>query len=235
MTGEGEKGSFQADIPSSVLEEALRSVEKSDPAAPGGGDPAAPGPGGAADEAGRVAALEADAARLLAEADRARAEAAENRDRMLRAAADLENYRKRAAREKDEIRQQAVAPIVKDLLPAVDNLERALAAAPADDAMAGGVRMVLKQLEEALARHGAQPQSALGKPFDPALHEALAATEAAGVEPGTVVAEHGRAWLLHGRLLRPAMVAVAAAPSAPAAPPAEPPTGDVGPEGAGAP
>jgi molecular chaperone GrpE len=219
MPGEGEKGSFQADIPPSVLEDALRSVERSatppqDPEAPG-----APAPGPEA-EAARRAGLEAEVARLLAEGEEARARAAEEHERLLRAAADLDNYRKRAAREKDEIRQQAVAPIVKDVLPAVDNLERALASAPPDDAMAGGVRMVLRQLEEALGRHGVTARSALGQPFDPAFQEALATTEAPGAAPGTVVAEHGRAWFLHGRLLRPAMVAVAAGtPAPPAAPP----------------
>jgi molecular chaperone GrpE len=217
MPGEGEKGSFHADIPPSVLEDALRSVEKradaGDPPAPPG-DPAPPPEGDAA----RVAELQAEVGRLLAEGEQARAQAAEERERLLRAAADLENYRKRAAREKDEIRQQAVGPIVKDLLPAVDNLERALAAAPPDDVMAGGVRMVLKQVEEALARHGVTPRSALGQPFDPAFHEALAAIETPGATPGTVVAEQGRAWLLHGRLLRPAMVAVAAGTPPPPAP-----------------
>jgi molecular chaperone GrpE len=190
-----------------VLEDALRSVAKH----PGAAEPPSPpGEAGPEEEAARLAALEAEVSRLLAEGEQARAQAAEERERMLRAAADLDNYRKRAAREKDEVRQQAVAPIVRDLLPAVDNLERALSAAPPDDVMAGGVRMVLKQLEEALARHGVLPRSALGQPFDPTFHEALATTEAPGIAPGTVVAEHGRAWLLHGRLLRPAMVAVAA-------------------------
>ena len=64
-------------------------------------------------------------------------------------------------------------------------------------------------------RHGVEPRSALGQPFDPAMHEALATTPAPpGTAPGTVVAQHGRAWLHHGRLLRPAMVAVASAPPA---------------------
>jgi molecular chaperone GrpE len=70
--------------------------------------------------------------------------------------------------------------------------------------------MVLRQVEEALARHGVEPRSAMGEPFDPALHEALATVASPEAAPGTVVAEHGRAWLHHGRLLRPAMVAVAA-------------------------
>jgi len=224
MPDEGEKGSFKADIPPSVLEDALRSVERTAGEAPAPDTPGEPAPEG---EAARLAALEAEVARLLAEGEQARAQAAEEHDRLLRAAADLDNYRKRAAREKDEVRQQAVAPIVKDLLPAVDNLERALAAAPADDAMAGGVRMVLKQVEEALGRHGVTARSALGLPFDPAFQEAIATTDAPGAAPGTVVAEHGRAWFLHGRLLRAALVAVAAGTQG--APPAGPGDDGAGP------
>jgi len=137
----------------------------------------------------------------------------EEHERFLRATADLDNYKKRAAREKDDLQKFAAEKLVKDLLPAVDNLERALAAAPPGDALSGGVRMVLKLLEAALSRHGVEPQSALGQPFDPSRHEALMKVETAEHPPGLVLSEHGRAWLLRGRLLRPAMVAVAAAPA----------------------
>jgi molecular chaperone GrpE len=203
MPGPGEKGSFAADIPASVLEEALRSVAKhegrdADPA----GDPGEPAvevaPPPPPDLAADVARLEAD---LAAE-----------HDRLLRTAADLENFRKRVAREREDAARHAAGPVVKDLIPAIDNLERALVAAPDGDPLAEGVRMVLRQVEEALARHGIEPRSAVGEPFDPALHEALATVPAPDVAPGTVVAQHGRAWLHHGRLLRPAMVAVAAPP-----------------------
>jgi molecular chaperone GrpE len=146
----------------------------------------------------------------------------EEHERFLRASADLDNYRKRAAREKEEVQKHAAERLVKDILPAIDNLERALQAAPEGDPLSGGVRMVLKLLEGALARHGAEPQSALGQPFDPRLHEALMKVETAEAPPGTVVQEHGRAWTLSGRLLRPAMVAVSAAPPAPGARASEP-------------
>jgi len=136
----------------------------------------------------------------------------EEHERTLRAAADLDNYRKRAAKEKEEVQKFAAERLVKDLLPVVDNLERALAAAPEGDRLSGGVRMVLKQIEGVLARHGVEGRSALGQPFDPRMHEALMKVESQESAPGTVVAEHGRAWLLQGRLIRPAMVAVAAAP-----------------------
>jgi molecular chaperone GrpE len=204
MPGTGEKGSFAADIPASVLEEALKSVDRHagdpDPAAPPV-EVEAPGPG----------------PDLAAEVKRLEGELAAEHDRLLRTAADLDNFRKRTAREREEASRHAAGPVVKDLIPAIDNLERALAAAPADDPLADGVRMVLRQVEEALARHGVEPRSALGEPFDPAVHEALATVAASGAAPGTVVAQHGRAWLQHGRLLRPALVAVAAPPETPAA------------------
>ncbi len=194
MSGSGEKGSFAADIPASVLDEAVKAVARHE------ADPA--------DPPVEVTPPEGD---LAAEVKRLEAELAAEHDRLLRAAADLDNFRKRVSREREETARTAAGPVVKDLLPAVDNLERALAAAPAGDPLADGVRMVLKQVEEALLRHGVEPRSALGEPFDPALHEALATVASPGSAPGTVVAQHGRAWMLHGRLLRPAMVAVAAA------------------------
>ena len=197
MSGTGEKGSFAADIPASVLEEALKSVARHEPevVVPEGEPPV------------EVVAPELD---LSADVKRLEEELAAEHDRLLRTAADLENFRKRVAREREEAARHAAGPVVKDLIPAVDNLERALAAAPPGDPLANGVRMVLKQVEEALLRHGVEPRSALGEVFDPAVHEALATVPSPGAVPGTVVAQHGRAWMHHGRLLRPAMVAVAA-------------------------
>ena len=203
MSGTGEKGSFAADIPASVLEEALKSVARHG--------------GQAADEPGGDPPVEVDppAPDLSADVQRLEGELAAEHDRLLRTAADLENFRKRVAREREEAARNAAGPVVKDLLPAVDNLERALAAAPPGDPLADGVRMVLRQVEEALLRHGVEPKDAMGEVFDPALHEALATVPSPGSIAGTVVGQHGRAWMHHGRLLRPAMVAVAAPASGP--------------------
>jgi len=217
MPGDGEKGNFSADIPSSILEEALRSVERHQPGAEEKASPEVP-------VEVEPSPPEADSARAQLELSQEKARETlerlkEEHERFLRASADLENYKKRAAKEKEELTKFAAERIVKDLLPAVDNLERALAAAAPDDPLAGGVRLVLKQLEEALARHEVRPQSALGSPFDPRFHEALSTVEAPGRPAGTVVAEHGRSWLIRGRLLRPAMVVVASgAKSEPSAP-----------------
>jgi molecular chaperone GrpE len=205
MPGTGEKGSFAADIPASVLEEALKSVARH------GGETEPPG------TAEPPVEVEPPAPDLAEEVKRLAEELASEHDRLLRTAADLDNFRKRVIRERDEAARHAAGPVVKDLIPAVDNLERALAAALPSDPLAEGVRMVLRQVEEALARHGVEPMSAMGEVFDPALHEALATVPAPDATPGTVVAQHGRAWLHHGRLLRPAMVAVAAPAPAPAA------------------
>ncbi|HSN91900.1 MAG TPA: nucleotide exchange factor GrpE [Anaeromyxobacteraceae bacterium] len=136
----------------------------------------------------------------------------EEHERRLRAAADLENYKKRAQREREEIQKFGVEKLAKDILPAVDNLDRAISAAAPDDPLAGGVKLVRASLEQALARHGIKGFSALGKQFDPALHEAL--LQVPSEEPaGTVVLEHARGFLIHERLLRPAMVGVAVAPT----------------------
>ncbi len=125
--------------------------------------------------------------------------------------ADLENYRKRAQRERDEVQKFGVEKLVKDLLPVLDNLDRALAAAAADDPLVAGVKLVRTSFEQALARHGVKGFSALGQPFDPAQHEALLQVPSAEAAPGTVVVEHARGFTLHERLIRPAMVGVAVA------------------------
>jgi molecular chaperone GrpE len=177
----------------------------------------------------RVAELEARIASLAAQLELAQekargtfAQLKDEHERHLRAAADLENYRKRAQREREEVQRFGTERLLKDLLPVVDDLDRALAAAGPDEPLVAGVRLVRRVLEEALARHAVEVFSALGQPFDPRLHEALAQLEAPEAEPGTVVAEHGRGFLLHGRLLRPALVAVAGRrPEAPAPPPGE--------------
>jgi molecular chaperone GrpE len=199
-----------------------------DPAAatPAAEPAAAPEPGG--EEAGadpvarRVATLEAQLELAQEKARETFGRLKDEHERHLRAAADLENYKRRAQREKEEVQRFGTERLLKDLLPVVDNLDRALAAAPEGDAVAGGVRMVRKLFEDALAKHGVEVFSAVGQPFDPRLHEALAQLDVPGATPGAVVAEHARGFLLHGRLLRPAMVAVAAAPRPPPeAPPAE--------------
>ncbi len=203
MAQDNGQGSFSADIPQSVLDDALDAVEKKEE-----GQPAAP-----AAEPSELEKLRAQLELSIAAGKDAFEKLKEEHDRRLRAVADLENYRKRVQREKEELERFGNERLLKDILPVVDNLDRALAAAAPDDPLAGGVKLVLKVLEEALGRHGVRSFHAMGEPFDPKVHEAIMAVPAGDKPPGTVVLQHGRGFLLNDRLVRPALVAVAAPPA----------------------
>lgn len=214
-----DKGSFRADIPDDAVEAALRSVERASSGATPDGEGGAEGEGTPievevpagppADEARRLGA-QLELSQALGRETQKKLE--DVHDRWVRAAADLENYRKRALKERDEVQKFGVERLVKDLLPVLDNLDRALGAAAADDPLVAGVKLVRASFEQALARHGVKGFSALGQPFDPALHEALMQVPSAEAAPGTVVLEHARGFTLNDRLVRPAMVGVAVAP-----------------------
>jgi molecular chaperone GrpE len=155
----------------------------------------------------------------------------EEHDRLLRTAADYENFKRRTKKELDESLGRGREQVMKEILPVMDNLERALKHATADDPLAAGVRMVEKQLLGALERFGVVRFSALGQPFDPSLHDAIQQVESTELAPGTVAQEFasGYKYQANGRLVRPAMVAVAKQPSPVA------PAGDGGaPEGGSA-
>jgi molecular chaperone GrpE len=220
MGDKQDKGSFHADIPTDAVEAALRSVEraKAGRAAEGasaGDDPVEVEVEGDAAASGEVGSLTAQL-ELSQQLGRETQKKLEDvHDRWVRAAADLENYRKRAQKERDDVQKFGVERLVKDLLPVMDNLDRALAAAAVDDPLVAGVKLVRASFEQALARHGVKGFSAMGQPFDPARHEALMQVPTAEAAPGTVVLEHARGYTLHDRLVRPAMVGVAvAAPKA---------------------
>jgi len=132
-------------------------------------------------------------------------------DRFLRERAELENFKRRMLREKTEALRFAAEPLVRDLLPVVDNLERALEHADRNDqSVVDGVRMVLGSLLDVLERHGVRRIEAEGQPFDPSRHEAMAQVESDELTPSQVVKQHHRGYLLHDRLLRPALVTVSA-------------------------
>ncbi|MGH9362582.1 MAG: nucleotide exchange factor GrpE [Thermoanaerobaculia bacterium] len=150
----------------------------------------------------------AGAAATAAEADELRAENRELRERLLRAHADFENLRKRTERERQEQRRYALFDTMRELIAVVDNLERALAAGGAAEDLKTGVELILKQLRELLRRHGVTAVEALGRPFDPAEHEAVSREEDAAVSSPLVTAELQRGYRMHDRLLRPAMVRV---------------------------
>jgi molecular chaperone GrpE len=156
----------------------------------------------------------AELARLRETLEAKEKEANENYDRYVRQAAELENFRKRAHRDRDEGIRFANEALIKDLLPVVDNLERAVAHSREGgngEPLVEGVELVLKGLFDALAKHGVVPISALGEPFDPEKHEAMAQVESETHKPNTVVEEYHKGYLLRDRLLRPALVSVAKA------------------------
>lgn len=142
-------------------------------------------------------------------------EAEQLTDRLLRLQAEFDNFRKRAARERAEFAKFAAEGLLLDLLPTLDNLERARAAVPAEGAGAAlgglveGIDMILRLFRSSLEKHGVTPLVAVGQPFDPTVHQAVAQVEVPeGEEEHQVVEEVQAGYLLHGRVLRPAMVKV---------------------------
>jgi molecular chaperone GrpE len=130
-------------------------------------------------------------------------------DRLLRTAAEFDNYRKRMDRERRELAEYTAGEAIKDLLPIIDNLERALQASAQDDPLRKGVELIHKQMLEILRRRGVTPIEALGADFDPNVHEAVTQEESAQHREGEVMEELQRGYKVGDRLLRPAMVKVA--------------------------
>ena len=132
-------------------------------------------------------------------------------DRLLRTAAEFDNYRKRMDRERRDLAEYAAADVIKDLLPILDNFERALQA-PATletDAVRKGIELIHKQMLDLLKKRGVTPIEALGADFDPNFHQAVIHEASADHREGEVMQELQRGYLLGDRLLRPAMVKVA--------------------------
>lgn len=127
-----------------------------------------------------------------------------------RTQADFENYRKRVARDAQAAQERGMVSVARELLPALDNLDRALEAATADDPLLAGVRMVRAELSSALARVGIESYSPLGEVFDPSLHEAMATAPAEGAGSGTVLEVYQPGYRIGSSVIRPARVVVAA-------------------------
>jgi len=136
-------------------------------------------------------------------------ESAENYDKYLRAVAELENYRKRAAREKTDIIKYGKEDIIKDILPFMDSLDRALKHDTGDiQAFKDGIALIQEQLLCCLKKHGVEMINAAGSTFDPNFHEALMQMESDQHEDNKVISEMEKGYLLNGRLLRPSRVCV---------------------------
>lgn len=159
-------------------------------------------PGDAPDPEARLAAAEA--------------KAAENWDRYLRAVAEADNIRKRAARDVENARKYALESFARDLLAVCDSLEMGLQAADSADAetLLAGKAATLKLLASTLERFGIEQVDPVGQPFDPEFHEAMTMQPSGDAEPGSVLTVIQKGYSLNGRLLRPAMVVVAAEPDA---------------------
>ena len=142
-------------------------------------------------------------------------EADEHRDRYLRAAAEFDNARKRAAREREDYTRYANESLLRELLPVLDNFDRALQAARGEagaETVTAGVELIQRELLRVLEKFGVAPFASVGQPFDPERHEAIARVPAEGQPEGTVMNETARGYTLNGRVLRPAMVTVATPP-----------------------
>lgn len=139
---------------------------------------------------------------------------AEKHDQLLRVSADFENYKKRMNRQMEDLRKYANESLLKDLLSVVDNLERAVNSAaqktgePIDACVLEGVEMTLGEITKLLTRYNVTPIEAMGKPFDPAYHEAVMQEPSREYPENTVVNEFQKGYMIHDRLLRPAMVVV---------------------------
>jgi molecular chaperone GrpE len=188
--------------------------EESNPAAPAGAavseDPLDPSQAGSTPDAAQD--VEADLDKLLADTQRERDEYLELAKRTK---ADFENFRRRMTAEVQSAAVRGKADVVRDVLPVLDDLERAIQAAGLDpegdseDALAHGVLLVFRSLREALARNGIEAVEPTGERFDPTVHEALSTQAADGAEAGTVIETMQKGYRLGEQLIRPARVVVA--------------------------
>lgn len=147
-------------------------------------------------------------------------QAQENYDRLLRLSAEFDNYKKRTSREMRDVVRYANEKLLKELLSIVDNLERAIDSAnqdsPSDASLVEGINLTLSEVMKILKRYDVQPVKALGETFDPAFHQAMMQQEVEDQPANMVVQEMQKGYVMHDRLLRPAMVVVSKAKDTPA-------------------
>ena len=155
---------------------------------------------------------ESQLAFLTAERDQLAGEKADLQDRLLRARAEFDNARRRAERERSEYIQFAAMDLVKDLLPILDDFERAVKVETADRSYAKGVELIYQRMAETLKKMGLEPIETEGSKFDPNLHQAVERVQTEEAEDQTVLGEFQRGYNFKGKLLRPAMVRVAVKP-----------------------
>jgi molecular chaperone GrpE len=159
-------------------------------------------------------ATAAELDQLRIERDGLRVERDELRDTLLRRQAEFENFRKRTERERMEQAQYASMEVVGDLLPILDDFERALKTDCGSPEYAKGIQMIYQRMAESLKKTGLEPIETTGKTFDPHLHQAIERVETSDAADNTVIGEFQRGYTFKGKLLRPSMVRVAVAPPA---------------------
>jgi molecular chaperone GrpE len=156
--------------------------------------------------------LEGSYTALTAERDKLAAEVADLQNRLRYARAEFDNARRRAERERSEYLQFAAVDLVKDILPILDDFERALQVETADRNYAKGVELIYQRMSETLKKLGLEPIETAGQKFDPNLHQAVERVETGNAEDQSILAEFQRGYNFKGKLLRPAMVKVAVKP-----------------------
>ena len=199
------------------IEFVLNSEEAKSADAEGAKDATAGANPAAAESSGPESARRSPGPDLQAQVDALTQEKAALYDQMLRRQAEFENYRRRVDREKAEFHARARGEVLLELLPVVDNFERALSSLQTKDVDAAGLRhgleLIHKQLKDALTKFGLEPVEALGQVFDPHLHEAVTIEPTDEHEENTIIEEFQRGYKLGEKLLRPAKVKVAASPN----------------------
>lgn len=146
-----------------------------------------------------------------AEIEKLQAEVLENQQRILRVQADFDNFRRRTQKEKEELGKYASSKLITELLPVIDNFERALQASEENaefESFSKGVSMIFRQLESVLAAEGLSAMKSVGEPFNPEYHQAIMQVESEEYEEGIVVEEVQKGYMLKDKVLRPAMVKV---------------------------
>ena len=234
MSSSGDKGSFKTDLPQDILDAALDAVKKRE----SGGEvevevpvqtgaetspdqPEAPAqPSVAEGQDKEIEQLNAQLDASLAKGRDLMGKIKDEHEKMLRAVADLENYKKRARKELEDTQKFGNEKLLKDFLPVIDNIDRALEPANSGDlaSLRKGVEMIRKLCEDTLHKHGVRPFTSKGKPFDPNVHEAMGQAETDEMPPNHVFAEVLRGFMLNDRLVRPGLVVVSKAKSEPKPP-----------------
>jgi molecular chaperone GrpE len=167
---------------------------------------------GSSDDRVPATTVEGQLAAVTAERDRLAAEKADLHDRLLRARAEFDNARRRGERERSDFMQFAAMDLVRELLPVLDDFERALKVETADRNYAKGVELIYQRLYETLKRLGLEPIETEGKQFDPNRHEAVLRVQTEEAEDQAILGELQRGYNFRGKLLRPAWVRVAVRP-----------------------